>query len=116
MKLDNWVSNPGELRTRVTLKRRELVEDAGGFVTPGTSDGHIVWCRWINAHGRETEGEIANAESARIFATLLTRWLPDVDETWFVIYQGHEWDVVAVDDLRMRHEWMELRVSRTGAG
>lgn len=116
MILNGKVIHPGEMNTQVVLRSRVLTEDAGGFVVPGGDREMTVWCKWINAHGREAEVLVANIEGAQNYATLLMRYLPEVDETWAVVYRGKVWEIRSIDNIHEKDEWMEVRVSRTGAG
>lgn len=116
MKLGNAVINPGELNTKVVLRSRTVTVDAGGFAVPGSGQEIVAWCKWTNAHGRDAEIDMANTEGARVFATLLMRYIPGVDETWHVIYRDKVWEVRSIDNIRMRDEYMELKVMRVEVG
>lgn len=116
MILNGKVVNPGEMNTRVVLRSRVLTEDAGGFVVPGGGREVVAWCKWVNAHGRDAEVLVADTEGARVFASLLMRYLPEVDETWAVVYRDKVWEIRSIDNIRERDEWMEIKVSRTDVG
>ena len=136
MKLNGNVINPGEMRTRIVLARREMTTDAGGFNKPTHPYISRVWARWKNVHGSEawTAAEALGAEAA---ATVLIRYRPDIDETCLVVkdafvsetvpehegdpvsltYTGGQiYEIVSMDDIGERHEYIELKVKRKKAG
>ena len=114
MKIGRTTTNPGEVRTRIELEERKYQEDAGGFKQLVSGRKKAAWCRWINAHGDEAwQADAAGAAKA---ATLLLRYVPGLDETWRVHYRGQVWEIRSIDNIRERDEWMELKVSRIGAG
>ena len=114
MKIGDNITNPGELRTKITLEERKLVEDAGGFATPAVGQQIQTWCRWINLHGNEIwQADAAGASKA---ATILIRYQPDLDETWRVIYRGNTWEIRSIDNIRERNEYQELKIAMIGAG
>lgn len=113
MILNGKVINPGELNTSIVLEERRIEKDASGFPRPVVGRQISVWCRWINAHGRELWQ--ADAAGVNAPATVLIRFQAELDETWRVIYRGKTWEIRSIDNLRERDEWMELKVVRVGA-
>jgi len=114
MKIGNKISNPGELRTQVLVQTRTATIDAGGFKTPTWATVAEVWCRWSNAHGREMmEMQIAHVDAP---ATVLMRYRSDVDVSCSLLKGGARWEIVSVDDITERHEYLELKVLRMRAG
>lgn len=106
--------NPGELRTEITLKSRTETISAGGFAQPGWSTIATVKCRWTGAHGSEVwSAQAVQAEGA---ATVLIRYNSGVNTTGAVLLGSDLYEIVSVDDIQQRHEWMELKVKRMKAG
>ena len=105
-----WFMNPGELRTEIVIKQRTVTSGAGGFSSESYSTLGTVLCRWVNAHGAEVWA--AEAVQALQPATLTLRYLSGVDTTCVVELNGVRYQVVSVDDIQNRHEWMEVKVQR----
>ena len=114
MRIGQGVTNPGELRTKIALVSRVTQQDAGGFPVQGNPVVIEVWGRWTNVHGSETWA--ADAAGAVKPATVLIRYHAGLDETWSVAVDGKTYEIVSVDDIGLRHEYMELKVRRSVAG
>lgn len=114
MRLGNTITNPGELRTQITLKTRTVTKDAGGFPVPAGTTIAIVWSKWVNSHGRELmEGLINQVDMP---ATVLIRYRNDVDTACTISKGGLSYEILSVDNFRERNEYLELRVRRMKAG
>jgi SPP1 family predicted phage head-tail adaptor len=114
MNLNGKVINPGELRTSITLQERAVTPDAGGFGVKSWSDIATVWARWENAHG--SEAWTANTAGAEQAATALIRYRSDIDTTCAVLKGSDRYEIVSLDDIQERHEYIELKVKRMVAG
>lgn len=114
MILNGKAINPGELRTLVKLERRAVSTAAGGFKTQTWSQVAQVYGKWTNIHG----GEVWTAEAvqARKPATLLIRYRSDVDLTWAVSLGGVRYQIVSIDNIRQRGEYMELALQEMRSG
>ena len=106
-------TNPGELRTIVTLVKRTITTDAGGFQVAGTTTIAVVKARWQNVHGAEVWAASAVAQDA---ATVLIRYNSQVDTTCLVSKGGELYEIVSADDIEERHEYIELKVRRATEG
>jgi SPP1 family predicted phage head-tail adaptor len=114
MNLNGKVINPGELRTSITLQQRSATGDVGGFVVPGWSTLATVWARWQNAHGAEVwTAQSVQAEQA---ATVLIRYRTGLDTTCAVLNGSDQYEIVSIDDIQNRHEYLELKVKRMRSG
>ncbi len=114
MNLDGKVTNPGELRTQITLQRRTVTTNAGGFQAPAWSNIGSVYCKWVNAHGSEVWS--AAAAGAEQPATVFIRYNEELDTTCAVLLNSVRFEIVSIDDIRERHEYMELKVKRMREG
>lgn len=114
MKIGEKITNPGEFRTRVTLQRRTIITDAGGFQRPGSEDIAMIWAKWINAHGSEVW--TASSLQAEAAATVTMRYRNDVDATCLVKKGSDVFEIVSIDDIQERHEYIELKVKRYQPG
>ena len=109
MIIGNKPTNPGELRTPVTLLKRTIFTDAGGFQAQSVETIAAAWARWENVHGSEAWAASAVATEA---ATVLIRYRAGLDETCLVRMDGTIYEVVSMDDIQQRHEYLELKVKR----
>lgn len=114
MNLNGKVSNPGELRVPVTLQSRTLVTDSGGFQVPGWATIAVVMCKWTNVHG--SEAWTAASVEADQPATVLIRYRSGLDPTCSVLKGSDVFEIVSMDDIQERHEYIELKVKRPRAG
>jgi SPP1 family predicted phage head-tail adaptor len=114
MNLNGKTFNPGQLRTSIVLKSRGVSTETGGFQTPTWATIATVWAKWQNVHGAEVwAAESANAVRP---ATVTLRYRPDVDETCAVELDGALYEIVSIDDIENRHEYLELKVQRMRSG
>lgn len=118
MVLNGNVINPGELRTKVKLGTRTVATEAGGFrvgmVAFTAITGGEVWARWQNVHGTEVwAAQSANVQEA---ATVLIRYRSDVDPTMGVQLGSNWYEIVSMDNIQNRNEFIELKVKRVVAG
>lgn len=114
MILNGRTINPGELRTLVTLESRSVSTETGGFRSQSWTEEARVYGRWTNIHG----GEVWTAEAvqARKPATLLLRYRSDVDLTWAVSLGGVRYQIVSIDNIQQRGEYMELALQELRSG
>ena len=110
MNLNGKTTNPGELRTSIVLERATLVEGAGGFKKKTFATIATVLARWKNVHGAEVWA--AESIQAAQPATVLIRYRADVDVTCAVSRGAERYQIVSMDDIENRHEYIEMKVSR----
>ncbi len=106
--------NPGEMRTSVALQKRTVPADAGGAQVPSWATQATVWARWENVHGQEAW--VAQSVQAEAPATPLIRYYAGLGPTWAILKDGVRYEIVSVDDIQERHEYMELKVRRMRPG
>lgn len=114
MNLNGKVFNPGRLRTEVSFQTRSVTAGAGGFKVPGWTTVHTVLVEWRDLHG--SEAWTADAEGVKAGATVVARYLSDVDETWAILKGGERFEVVSLDNIEQRDELLELKVKRLREG
>jgi len=113
MRLGNKITNPGELNTLITLQSATISKDAGGAQKPIWTDltPPSVWARWKNAYGPEMIA--AQAVQGQALATVMIRYRPDVNIGVSILKGTDRWEIISVDDIEDRHEYMELSVRFT---
>ena len=114
MELNGKVTNPGEMRTRITVQRRTVSSSAGGFETATWSTLAEVWSKWVGVHG--SEAWAAQSVQAEQPATVTIRYQAEVDATCSVVRGSDRFEIVSIDDIRERHEYLELKVRRVRSG
>lgn len=114
MIIGSKVTNPGELRTTVTFLSRGITVNAGGFQVADLVEIDTVKVKWINVHGPETwQAQSVQAESA---ATLVRRYRSGLDTTCLARKGSDLYEIVSVDDIGERHEYIELKVKKWAPG
>jgi len=114
MNLNGRVFNPGELRTAVTLESRTVSVETGGFGAPAWATIAVVKAKWENAHG--SEAQAAGTVEADLPATVTMRYRSGIDTTCAVRKGSDRYEILSVDNIRERGEYMELRVRRMRSG
>jgi len=114
MNLDGKITNPGELRTPIKLGQPSLSAQPGGFQRKSYTAVANRKAKWTNVHGAEAWA--AESVQATDPATVLIRYHASIDSTWGVQKNGQWYDIVSLDDIRDRHEYIELKVKRMVGG
>jgi SPP1 family predicted phage head-tail adaptor len=107
--LNGKITNPGEMRTAVTLESVTIVKDSGGAQKNTYATVATVWARWINAHGPEsiTDSALQGLKQA----TVLIRYRTDITAAWAISKGGERYQIITPpDDVRDRHEYLEMQV------
>lgn len=114
-------ANAGALRTkiRVFAPPPDGALDSDGYPASKPvnvfGEGKTRYCKWVNAHG----SEVYDARQAGVTepATLTLRYTPRITTTCLV-YHGEDpapYEVISVNDVEDRHQWLELKVQRKAA-
>ena len=113
-------ANAGELRTMIQIKRRVVTTNDNGFneetyenVYGGDDSGAYVYCKWVGNHGSEVFSRDSYAE--RRTATATMRYSPLADDGKLVVFlygDPDPWEVVNVDNVGQRNQWLELSLQK----
>jgi SPP1 family predicted phage head-tail adaptor len=114
MNLNGKISNPGEMRTQVTLQKRTVPSAPGGFQAPVWVDLATVYAKWANVHGSEVWA--AASINAIQPATVLIRYRSGIDTTCQLVKGGIAYEIISIDNIQERNEYLELKVQRQAAG
>jgi len=114
MRIGSQITNPGDLRTLITLKSRSVTSETGKFQKPVWSTLASVYAKWVNVHGSEVWA--ADAAGASEPATVLIRYRNDIDATGAVEKDGVLYEIVSLDNIGERSEYLELKVKRWRPG
>ncbi len=113
----------GELRTpiRVVLPQKTVVNGYEKQTMVNVfGDGNVAWCKWVNSHGKDVY------ENQRLalgqVATLTMRYSPLVTQKCILWRDGetgtpavptlNAWEIVSIDDVEQRHQYLEITVKR----
>lgn len=114
-------ANPGELRTVTYFKRVSRTTNDNGVPVPSEinvfgkderGNDRYVLTKWVNAHGNEVIA--AMQLELKEPATLTMRYSPLIERS-LVVYCGDDpdaYEIVSVDDVENRHQWLEIKVAR----
>jgi SPP1 family predicted phage head-tail adaptor len=114
MNLNGTPTNPGAMRTQIVLGQAALTVQPGGFQKKSYTAITTVYAKWTNVHGAEVWA--AETVQASAPATVLLRYHPTLDGTWGVQKDGQWYEIVSLDDIQDRHEYLELKVQRMVGG
>lgn len=122
-------ANPGELRTPVIIESYIDTPDADGYVNEVWTnifgeDSNPIKIKWVNLHGSEVYE--AMSLDLKDGATLTMRYSPRINQKCRILkladYLKTESDleerrrlafeVISMDDVDERGEWLELKVQR----
>lgn len=109
MILNGKVINPGDFETPITLKSRTVATETGGFQKPVWTTIANAWAKWTNVHGRDVQSAEMQAPQ---HAYVLTRYVANFDSTCAVQLGAELYEVVTIDDINEKHEYMEIFVKR----
>lgn len=110
MRLGAALTNPGELRTLVEFDNPTLVQDGSGAQSATWARLDEVYVKWTHEHGAELVQ--SEALQARRRATVRRRYSASVTLRTSVLKDGERWQVISLDDIGERHEYLELVVER----
>jgi SPP1 family predicted phage head-tail adaptor len=114
MRIGNRLTNPGELRTKIQLQTPAITADAGGAQKAGWTKLADVWAKWENVHGSEVWA--SQAVQARQPATVLIRFHADVTTRNAILKGSNRYQIISIDDIDDRHEYLELKVELVKGG
>jgi len=104
----------GDMRHRITLQKKVDVTDADGFTTQQWQDVATVWAAVENLHGREYwEAAAVQAENTVKFTI---RYRPDIDQTMRIVFCGQIYEITAIDNIKYRNEYLEIKAVAHNAG
>ena len=111
-------ANSGRIATQILIRKPQETVDDDGFPIIGHEylfNSKPVWCEWVNAHG----SEFYNAASLNLRepATLTMRYSPLITVQCQVERKdnGAVFDIISIDNIRDKRNWLEIKVSRVVA-
>ena len=112
-------ANAGELRTMIQIKRRVVTTNDNGFDEEtyenvyGGGGETYVYCKWVGNHGSEVFSRDSYAERRTATATMRYSELADDGKLVVFLYGDPDpWEVVNVDNVGQRNQWLELSLQK----
>lgn len=107
-------ANAGELRTPVVVESLIETQDADGYPVRVWlnvfGQGKEYRVKWVNVHGREVYESMSL--DLKEPATLTGRYSPLITPQCRITKDGEPYEVISIDDVENRHQWLEIKVQR----
>lgn len=115
-------ANPGEMRTPVIVEAPNRGVNENGYPTEGWKNvfgDSVVYCKWVNVHGKEVFEALSI--DLKNPATLTMRYSPKITGECRILKAEDKearykdqlaYEIISIDDVDMRHEWLEIKVER----
>lgn len=115
----------GELRTRIYIHSVSKTVNENGVASAEEESGVIGYdaqgreimyhCKWVNAYGSEVFS--AKQLQLKASATLTMRYSSKikVDQLIYKVGDPEPWEIISINDVEDRHQWLEVKVGRREA-
>lgn len=111
MNLNGKTTNPGELRTKVTLQTPTLTKNSSGVDVEGWANfasNPNVYAKIVFAHGLESVASDALKATSRMKITI--RYRSDVNATHAILLNSERWKFIGTpDNIQNRNEYLEIQ-------
>jgi len=106
----------GDLQTKIRIQKQIKV-GAGSFAkmvwvdlgnTADTDPTRYIYASWINVHG--SEAWIANSVQAQLGATATIRYRDGVTPACRILLGSTIYQIVSLDNIHQRNQWLEIKV------
>jgi SPP1 family predicted phage head-tail adaptor len=97
----------GDLRHRITLQKLTTSVNESGFEVETWEDYKTVWAAASNLHGREYFA--AAAVQAENTVKFIIRYLPNIDTSMRILFQGRQYNIIAIDNIKYQNRFMEIK-------
>lgn len=104
----------GDLRHRVTFQKHTTSVNDNGFEVETWEDFKTVWAAVSNLHGREYYA--AAAVQAENTVKFTIRYLEGLNTTMRILFQGRQYNITALDNIKYRNRYIEIKATEVGAG
>ncbi|MGR6835917.1 phage head closure protein [Syntrophomonas erecta] len=103
----------GDLRHRIAiLEFTTYMDEWGNQISDWIETDHL-WARVSNIHGREYFAAAAvQLEKMLVFTT---RYREGLDESMRIRFQGRDYDIKFVDNIKYQNRYMEIKAMLTDA-
>ena len=101
----------GDLREHVTLQRKTNGKDARGF--PWESWADVCECAAMAQSVSSRDFYQAYAAKAQDVITFTLRWVEGLNTSWCVQFEGEYYEILEVNWLGLRRDYVQLKTKRT---
>ncbi len=97
----------GKMRHRIILQSVTAVINDNGFETKQPQVFATVWADVSNLHGREFyQAQAVQAENTVKFTI---RYLPGIDASMHILFQGKTYNITSIDNIKYRNRYLEIK-------
>ena len=97
----------GKMRCRITFQTIATVINENGFETKQPQVFATVWAEVSNLHGREYyQAQAVQAENTVKFTI---RYLPGLDASMQIFFQGKAYNITSIDNIKFRNKYIEIK-------
>lgn len=99
--------NIGKFRHKIRILKKEWVTDEIGDMVEKIVEVATLWAKVSNLHGREYFAALSvQLEKTLIFTT---RYKEGLDETMIIEFQGKDYDINFIDNIKYKNEYLEIQ-------
>lgn len=103
----------GDLRHRITFQKHTTTINENGFEVEAWEDYKTVWAAVSNLHGREYYAAVTVQAENTVKFTI--RYLPNLDTNMRISFQGKIYDITAIDNIKYRNRFVEIKALEVGS-
>lgn len=96
----------GDLRHRVTIRQKQITHDSNGYPQETWENAATVWAAVEPLSGREYFQAAAVQAEQPVRFTI--RYRSDITAEMRLRYEGKDYDIKAVIDLKGQHRWLQI--------
>ncbi len=104
----------GDLRHRITLQQLTTTVNDNGFKVETWEEFKTIWAAVSNLHGREYYAAAAIQAENTVKFTI--RYLEGLNTTMRILFQGKQYNITAIDNIKYRNRYIEIKALEVGAG
>lgn len=102
----------GELRHRLRFETQTSTEDENGFIVTEWTTAFTVWGAARDVGGKEFFE--AAAHQMEDVVTFTVRARRDIDTAMRIAFRDKPYEIIAINNLDYRGDYMQIRARRTG--
>lgn len=99
-----------ELNQRIKIKQKEIKKDEIGKETEVWKVKKEVWAKVKNIFGKEYF--LAKQVNLEKSLKVTIRFLKDLNEDMIIEFNGEDYDIENVENIKLKNKWLELTVKK----
>ncbi|SHH59286.1 phage head closure protein [Clostridium grantii] len=97
----------GDLKHRITFQKFITSVNDNGFEIESWEEFKTVWASVKNLYGKEYFQAAAVQRERTV--KFLIRAVPDIDETMRIYFQGKQYNITSIDNIRYENRFIEIK-------